>query len=182
MRRAIAHDKVDGFAFVHGELAHRRHVLADERSSRAEHDQIRANDRFDSILNTGDPRGRGSVIEAQREIHSDRRCPANALHHAHQVGIVDTDRHKIDQRKSKRIALECGFQDQRIVPVPAGGLAPLHSGRDAPKAVIFFAQKASEAGIGRKIGQTKPVDGAIQAHQRGGFAVSNEGVAFNRAT
>ena len=182
MRRPIGEHKGYRLAFAHLEIGNRGQVLAAGFDRRPQHGHVLPRDRQQcAIFGSPDPGNVDAEIKADHELHVQLHFAQDAPHQPHHVGGLAARGHEIDQCDDAVFGFKPRLQDQRVVPVAAGGAFDLVRGRDQPAAVPVRAQQSRETGIGIKGGPAQPVDRSITADQCRGLAIADQPIVFNSA-
>ncbi len=180
MRRPVGEHEGEGFAFVHFETGHRGQVLAAGLDRRSQHSHVLPGNRKQrAILGSPDPGDIDAEAEADHQLHLQLHLTRDPAHQPDDVGGVAARRHEIDQRDNAVCGLETRLQDQRIVPVAAGGFCDLFRRRDQPSAVPVGAEQGRKTGIGIERGPAQPVDRSVAADQRRGLAIADQSIVFD---
>src|SRR4029077_3309951 len=120
-----------------------------------------------------------AVIEADHQIHAHPNAAAVAAHHPYDLGITLPQGHEIDQRCRSRVGFELGFENQSSRAIAAAHLRFGH-GRQLPAAIFRISQQCGEAGVRIEPWQAQPIERSVAPDERGGLAISDERVIFNR--
>src|SRR3954453_5883080 len=145
-----------------------------------ENQAIWPGDGTDSGLSTLYPRYDRSVIEANDEFHSHPYAATLPDDNAHNISPVVARRHAIDNGDRTVLGLVIGFQNERVAAISALDFRGLLSRAEQPAAVVRSSQKRRETGGRIEPRKAQPVDRAIQADQRGGLAIADHRILFNR--
>ena len=91
----------------------------------------------------------------------------------------DADGHVVDDLDDAVAEEEAGDEDVGFGPVDllAGGGGG--GGGDFEMAAFFLVENSGEDAGGIEVGETKPIDGAVQADQGGGLGVADQAVVFD---
>jgi hypothetical protein len=168
VRRGVGEDEVGGLALAHGEVGHRGEPLAVQRrlggAGGAQHHHARAGDGAQRVVvEAGDPRDRGAVVEAQHELGAHRHAPAPADHPAHDVGRAVGRRHRVDHGHRAAGGLPLGLEHEGVGAVAARRPRVGVGGGEEPAAVVGVPNRAAmHAGASKRGQHSQSIDPAAE--------------------
>ena len=182
MRRPVSEHEGYRLAGADLEIGHRGHVFAARLDRGSQHRHVRsANPQQRAIFGSLDPGNIGAEPKPDDEFHPQPHPAADAAHQPHDIGGVAARRHEIDQGHRAICGLKARLQDQRVVPVAAGGLCDFFCGRNAPPAMFGGAEQCRETSVGIERRPAQPIDRSVAPDQGCGFAVANQSIVFDFA-
>jgi hypothetical protein len=128
---------------------------------------------------TGNPGHNGAVFETHDELCVHRDGAAYTPHNPHEVRYSITVRHEVDHAGSACFSFKTGFKNQRIAAITSCRASSACNRCDQPSAVSRFAKQSSETGRAVEPGQAEPINRAVAADQRQGFAIADDCIIFN---
>ncbi len=103
----------------HGELRHRRHVLAPGLDRRPQRQGVGPGDGAQQAVGAAHPGDHRAVAEADDEVHAHGDLAPHRLDHPHHLGVVLADGHAVDHLGHAVGGLELGLEHQGVAPVAA---------------------------------------------------------------
>ncbi len=148
---------------------------------RADHYRVRSRNSLDpSVGDRLQPRNKAAVVEAKRQLRTDRHLTTLADYDSDQIRTFAARGHEIDDLARTRFRLETSLKHQRVVSVGAGRPRRAVSRGNDPAAVILTAQQSSETRRGIETRPAQPINGAVDPYEGAGFQVAYECVVANR--
>jgi len=130
----------------HGEVAHCFEVFAIKLNRGAQNQALRTSNRADrAVIEPVDPWNDRSVTKAHHELSTKSHTPGETDHDPDQIGAIG-GRHEIDNRRTARLSLKFGLEDQRARMITAAHIENRLVRCNEPSSIFSCAEQARKAG------------------------------------
>jgi hypothetical protein len=119
------------------------------------------------------------VIKADDQLHVDRHFAAEAFDDPNDVGILTARRHEIDQAHGAAFRFDLGFQNERVVSIPAPRSLDFLIGMEKPTAIFSGAEERRKASRRIESRKAKPINAAVATHERASLCVTEKRVVLD---
>src|SRR5262249_48359490 len=133
----------------------------------------------DDTVQVLDPRYGAPVAEPRLENHLQENLSFQTLDNADDVASFRAGRHEVDDAEFPTIALDIGFENECVPPVPLLVLAHSRRWPNGPPAVLIPPEERRHARIRVETRHTQPIDIRIARNQCGALHITNKSIVFD---